>query len=327
MSSMHAHGHDHAHGLGERLRADRRRLGFALTLIVAFMAVEVVAGVLADSLALLADAGHMLTDAASLALALAAVWLAGTAATPQRSFGLRRAEILAALANGVALVAIAVWIAFEAVSRLRDPSEPLGGWMLAVGLLGLVVNVAAASVMSGGRAGSLNIRAAYLHVLADLAGSVGVVIAGAVVLLTGWRYADPVAALAIAGLVLASAWSVLRESVGVLLESTPRGIDAVEVGRALAGHDGVREVHDLHIWTITSGFPAMSAHVLVDRGADCHRLRRELEAVLAERFGLTHTTLQVDHIGEHSQPVALGEPFTRSGSVPGGDGSVVAGGD
>ena len=307
--------HTHSHGVGERLQADRRRLALALMLIAGFMVVEVVAGLLADSLALLADAGHMLTDAGSLALALAAAWLAATPATPQRSFGLRRAEILAALANGVALVAIAIWICVEALSRFRDPPEPLGGWMLAVGLLGLVVNLGAAGVMAGGRGGSMNLQAAYRHVLADLAGSVGVVVAGVLVLTTGWRYADPAVALAIAGLVLASAWAVLRDSVGVLLESTPRGVDAQEVGRALATHGGVREVHDLHIWTITSGFPALSAHVLVDPGADCHGLRRELEAVLADRFGLRHTTLQVDHVGEHGSPVAIGEPFRREGPL------------
>ncbi|MFN2471299.1 MAG: cation diffusion facilitator family transporter [Gaiellaceae bacterium] len=311
MALVHAHAHDH----GERLRGDRRRLGLALALVVSFMGVEVVAGVLADSLALLADAGHMLADAASLAVALGAAWMAASPATPQRSFGLRRTEILAALANGVALVAIAVWIFLEAVGRLDDPPEPLGGWMVAVGSLGLVVNLAAAAVMAGGRARSLNIQAAYRHVLTDLAGSVGVVAAGAIVLATGWRYADPLVAIAIALLVLASSWGVLRDSVGVLLEATPRGVDATAVGRAMAAHAAVREVHDLHIWTITSGFPALSAHVLVDPGADCHAVRRDLEGELEARFSLTHTTLQVDHSGAPTAPVALGEPYRREGPL------------
>jgi cobalt-zinc-cadmium efflux system protein len=303
---MH-HGHDH----GERLEADRRRLGIALLLILGFMVVEVVGGLVANSLSLLADAGHMVTDAASLALALVAAWLAATPATPQRSFGLRRAEILAALVNGVLLLVIAVWIAIEAIGRLDNPQETLGGWMLAVGVLGLVVNIAAAAVTAGGRHGSMNVRAAYRHVIADLLGSVGVIVAGAIVLTTGWRYADPIVALAIAVLIAGSSWSILRDSVGVLLEETPRDIDAESVGRAMVGHTGVHEVHDLHIWTITSGFPALSAHVLVDPGADCHAVRRELEHVLAERFSLTHTTLQVEHAGSASGPVPIGEPFRR----------------
>ena len=305
----------HAHDHGERLRGDRRRLAGALALIAGFTAFEVVAGLVANSLAVLADAGHMVTDAASLSLALVAAWLAASPATPQRSFGLRRAEILAALANGVALVLISIWIVVAAVRRLGDPPETLGGWMLAVGALGLVVNVAAAAVTAGGRHGSLNVRAAYRHVLADLLGSVGVVVAAMIVLTTGWRYADPLVALAIAVLIVGSAWSVVRDSVRVLLEATPRGIDADAVGRALAGHAGVHEVHDLHIWTITSGFPALSAHVLVDPGADCHAVRRELEGVLAERFSLTHTTLQVEHAGSASSPVSIGEPFRREGPL------------
>jgi cobalt-zinc-cadmium efflux system protein len=301
----------HVHDHGERLEADRRRLGIALVLILGFMAVEVVGGLVSNSLSLLADAGHMVTDAASLGLALGAAWLAATPATPQRSFGLRRAEILAALANGVALLVIAGWIGIAAVQRLDDPPETLGGWMVAVGVLGLVVNVAAAAVTAGGRHGSLNVRAAYRHVLADLLGSAGVIAAGVIVLTTGWRYADPLVALAIAVLIALSSWSILRESVGVLLEETPRDIDASAVGRAMVGHAGVREVHDLHIWTITSGFAALSAHVLVDPGADCHAVRRELEHVLAERFSLTHTTLQVEHAGGPADRVVLGEPFRR----------------
>jgi cobalt-zinc-cadmium efflux system protein len=281
----------HDHGA----RGDRRALASALVLVAAFVGLEVVAGVLADSLALLADAGHMLSDTGSLALALFAAWIAQRPATPERSFGYRRAEILAALANGVALVAVAVWIFVEAGRRLADPQKPLGGWILAVGAVGLVVNVAAAWILHRRDSESLNVRAALRHVLADLAGSLGVVAAGAVVLGTGWTYADPVAGLLIGLLVLASSWTILRESIGILLEGAPRGLDAEAVGHAMAAHPGVREVHDLHVWTITSGFPALSAHVLVDAGADCHALRLQLERALHDRFGLEHTTLQVEH--------------------------------
>jgi cobalt-zinc-cadmium efflux system protein len=288
------HSHDHEHS---RLRADRRALGFALALISCFLVVEVVAGVLADSLALLADAGHMLADAGSLALALFAAWLAGRPPTLQRSFGYRRAEILAALANGVALVVVAVWIVVEAVGRLSDPPEVAGGWVLAVGAVGLVVNLAAAGVLHRAGSHSLNVRAALTHILADLLGSVGVIVAGIVVLTTGWELADPVVAMLIAVLIVVSAWRLLRESVSILLEATPADMSAEEVGRAMLGVPQVVQVHDLHVWTITSGFPALSAHVLVEPGADCHAIRRQIEIVLSERFELAHTTLQVDHAG------------------------------
>ena len=213
----------------------------------------------------------------------------------QRSFGFHRAEILAALANGVLLVAIAVWIFVEAIDRFRDPGDPLGGWMLLVGVVGLGVNVLAAWLLIRSGGDSLNVRAATRHVLADLLGSAGVILAALIVLTTGWVKADPAVSVLIGILVLASSWSVLRESVGILLESTPPGIDAEEVGHAMVSLQGVREVHDLHIWTITSGFPALSAHVLVDQGADCHGLRAELERLLHDRYALDHTTLQVEH--------------------------------
>jgi cobalt-zinc-cadmium efflux system protein len=289
---VHRHGHDLP-----RLRADRRALAAALGLVACFTVVEVVVGLLADSLAVLADAGHMLSDAASLVLALFAAWLAGRPATPQRSFGYRRAEILAALANGVLLVVVAVWIVIEAVGRLSDPPEVAGGWVLVVGAVGLVVNLAAAGVLHKAGSASLNVRGALLHVLADLLGSVGVIVAGILVLTTGWELADPLVAMLIAVLIVVSAWRLLRESVSILLEATPAGMSAEEVGRAMLGVPHVVQVHDLHVWTITSGFPALSAHVLVEPGADCHAIRRRIETVLGERFELGHTTLQVDHAG------------------------------
>lgn len=299
------------HRQEHRLAGDRRALAGALALILVFAVVEVVAGYLAGSLALLADAGHMLSDAGSLGLALFAAWLGSRPATPDRSFGYRRAEILAALANGAALVAVAIWIVVEAVQRLRDPLEPSGGWVLAVGVAGLALNVGAARLLHRRGSGSLNVQGALRHVLADALGSVGVIAAGAIVLLTGWRYADPLVAVGIAGLVLASSWTLLRDSVGILLESAPRELDAEDVGRAMIDVEDVSEVHDLHVWTITSGFPSLSAHVLVAPDADCHAKRRELERLLAERFGLTHTTLQVDHAPSHSQRVELGEAAPR----------------
>jgi cobalt-zinc-cadmium efflux system protein len=283
--------HDHDHARAE----SRRALAVALVLTASYTAVEVVGGVFAGSLALLADAVHMLSDNVSLALALVAAWLATKPATAERTFGYKRAEVLAALANGVLLVALAIWIFVEAAIRLRDPGDPLGGWMLAIALVGVAVNVAAGLVLSGARRGSLNAEAAFRHVFADLLGSLGVVVAAVVILATDWVRADPIVSIVIALLVLASAWSILRDSTAILLEATPRGIDAEELGRRVASAPGVVEVHDLHVWTITSGFPALSAHVLVRPGEDCHARRRELEQLLRDEFGIEHTTLQVDH--------------------------------
>jgi cobalt-zinc-cadmium efflux system protein len=287
-----AHDHDDA-------RVDSRRaLAVALALTAAYTVVEVVGGIAAGSLALLADAVHMLSDNVAIALALVAVWLAGKPATPERTYGYKRAEVLAALANGALLVALAIWIFVEAVMRIRDPGDPLGGWMLAIALLGLAVNLAAGYVLSRARRGSLNVEAAFRHVFADVLGSIGVAVAAVVILTTGWVQADPVVSIVIGVLVLASAWSILRDSTEILLESTPRGLDVDALGRRLAGAPGVVEVHDLHVWTITSGFTALSAHVLVRPGEDCHGRRRALERLLHDEFGIEHTTLQVDHAAD-----------------------------
>jgi cobalt-zinc-cadmium efflux system protein len=297
----------HAHE--QRLVGDRRRLAAALALIGGFTVFELVVGLFADSLAVLADAAHMLSDAGALGLALVAAWIAGRPVSTERTFGSARAEILAAFANGVTLVVLALFIVVAAVNRLFNPPDPIGGWVLAAGAAGIVVNLAAAAVLRG--RSSLNLRAANRHVLADLLGSIGVVIAGVVLLATGWVYADPLVSLAIAALVLASSWSVLRDSVSILLEGTPPGMDAGEIGGAMASVPGVQEVHDLHVWTITSGFPSLSAHVLVPEGDDCHAVRRRLEEMLGERFGLTHTTLQVEHAVERDRPLSLGPPTRR----------------
>jgi cobalt-zinc-cadmium efflux system protein len=299
--------HHHRHGL-ERTRS-RRALGAVLALTATYTVVELVGGLATGSLALLADAGHMLGDTATIALALFASWLAARPATAQRSFGYRRAEILAALANGVALVVVAIWVFVEAVDRFSNPPQILAGWVLVVAVIGLLVNLLSAGILARAADERLDVRAAYTHVLADLAASAGVIAAALVVLATGWRYADPLAGLAIGLLVLASSWTILRDSVSILLESTPAGMDAGDVGRRMADVDGVVEVHDLHIWTITSGFPALSAHVLVRADDDCHARRRELETILADEFGLRHTTLQVEHATEQ-HPVQI-KPLRR----------------
>ena len=289
--------HEHEHGAGGA--GSRRALAIVLVLTAGFTAVEIVGGLLTGSLALLADAGHMLSDNLSLGLALFAAWLAQRPATPNKSFGYRRAEILAALANGVTLVVVSIWVFVEAYSRLREPTEVLGGPMLVVAALGLLVNAAGATILyrSGGE--SLNVQGAMRHVFADALGSVGAIVAAAVIILTGWRYADPLTSVAIGILILASSWKLLRDSTNILLEATPLNLNAAEVGRKMASADGITEVHDLHIWTITSGFPALSAHVLVGHREDCHARRRELEDLLAHEYGVSHTTLQVDHISDH----------------------------
>jgi cobalt-zinc-cadmium efflux system protein len=308
----HGHGHDHAHGV-----SSRRALALALGITATYTIVEVVGGLLTGSLALLADAAHMLSDNVSIALALLAVWLAARPATPERTFGYKRAEILAALANGVTLVAVSIWIFVEAAQRFRDPPDVLGGWMLAVGVVGLAVNVAAGAVLLRARRESLNVEAAFRHVVADLAGSVGVIVAAVTILATGWLEVDAVVGVVIGLLVLASSWTILRDSTRILLEATPRGVDAGAIGKRMAESPGVREVHDLHVWTITSGFPALSAHVLVGPGEDCHARRRELEELLGTAFGIEHTTLQVDHVGDGTGLVPFGDVRPRSRRVGG----------
>lgn len=289
----HDHGHAHSHGGGDR-RRDARALVVVLCLTGGFAVAEVVGGIVAGSIALVADAAHMLSDSASIALALGALWLAARPATSRMSFGWRRAEILAALINGVTLVAIGLWVIVEAASRIGDDPEVRGLPTLVVGLIGLAVNVAGAAILwrSGGE--SLNVRAALLHVLADLLGSIGVIVAATVILTTGWTPIDPILGVVIGLMVLVGSWRVLRESAAVLLEATPTGVDGDLVGRRMAAVPGVQEVHDLHIWTITSGFPALAAHVTVAPGEDCQARRVELATMLLRDFGIAHTTLQVE---------------------------------
>jgi cobalt-zinc-cadmium efflux system protein len=291
----HHHHHGHAHGHGPSADADRRKLGLAFAIIAGFMVVEVVAGLVASSVALLSDAAHMLTDAGAIGLALVAARLAARPAEGEFTFGLRRAEVLSAQINGAALLVLAAVLGYEAIGRLFDPPDVEGGIVIAVGVLGALVNAAAAFVLASAERQSINVRGAMQHVLADLYGSGAAVVAGLVVVLAGFTRADPLAALVVVALMLRSAWGLLRDSGRVLLEAAPEGMDVEAIGRALAAEPGVREVHDLHLWEVTSGFPSLAAHIVVRHDADCHGTRERLERLLGERFGLEHTTLQVEH--------------------------------
>jgi cobalt-zinc-cadmium efflux system protein len=295
---MHAHGHN----------GDRRLLAGALLLIAGLMAGELVAGILAGSLALLADAGHLISDVAALGFALVAAAMASRPAQGRWTYGFRRLEILSAQVNGLALALVGIWIVYGAIRRLVSPSDVHGGIVLVVALAGILVNLAATALLSRASRESLNVRGAFLHVATDLVAFAGTAAAGGLVLATGWDRFDPIAGLVVALLMFWAAFGLLRESTRIFLEVSPPNIDPEEVGRAIVAEPQVVEVHDLHVWTLTSGFPVVSAHVLVDAGADCHGLRRELDAMLAERFGLDHSTLQVEHA---SGPVQLGPSFPR----------------
>ncbi len=297
---MSHHHHHHAP------TGDSRRLGAALGLILGFMAVEVVAGILADSLALLSDAAHMLTDAGAIALALVAARLAARPAAGGFTFGLKRAEILSAQVNGATLVALAVVIFAEGVRRLIDPPSVDGVPVLVVALAGIAVNLAATWVLAGAERRSLNVEGAFQHVLTDLFAFIATAIAGVVIIVTGFGRADGIAALLVAALMLRSGWGLLRDSGRVLLEAAPRGVDPEEIGRALAAEHHVVEVHDLHVWEVTSGMTSLSAHVTVRAGCDTQSHRRQLAELLRERFGIDHTTLQVEE--RHEGPLEI-EPL------------------
>jgi len=288
---VHEHGHGHTHGGG----ADARRLTVALALIVAFMVGEVVVGVLAHSLALLSDAAHMLTDAGALVMSLVVLRLAAQPARGNRTFGLRRSEILSAQANGAALLVLAGLIVYGAVRRLVSPPAANGWAILVVALVGIGVNFLATWQLSGANRLSLNIEGSFQHVLNDLFAFIATAVAGALIIVTGWVRADAVAALFVAALMLWASWRLLRDSGRVLLDIAPAGLPVHEIGTAMASQASVVEVHDLHVWEVTTEFPTLSAHVLVEPGADCHGIRGELEQLLRQRFGLEHTTLQVEH--------------------------------
>jgi cobalt-zinc-cadmium efflux system protein len=286
------HGHDH----GRTTAAARSRgaLVTTLGLTVAFMLVEFAAGLWTGSLALVADAGHMLTDAGALALALFASWVAARPPTPAKSYGYYRAEILAALVNAVVLLAVAGVVLYEAWRRILTPSAVLGVPMAAVAAAGLAVNVTGAWLLHRGARESLNVRAAYLEVVSDALSSLAVLVAAGVVIITGVTLADPLASAAIALLIVPRTWRLLRQAVNVLLEGTPAHLELTEIEAAMTQVAGVRRVHDLHVWTLTSGREAMSAHVVVADVRESERLLEALHALLHARFGIDHTTIQLE---------------------------------
>lgn len=295
MSHSHA-GHSHAgHSHSASADADRGKLWIALALILGFMAAEVVAGILANSLALLSDAAHMLTDAAAIALSLAALRLSRRPAGGAMTFGLKRVEILSAQVNGITLLVLAALIAYEAIRRLFDPPGVDGGLVLVVALAGIAVNLAATAVLAKANRRSLNVEGSFQHLLTDLYAFVGTAIAAAVILLTGFDRADPIASLLVAGLMLRSSYVLLRESGRIFLEASPKGLDPEGIGRRMAEQPGVVEVHDLHVWEVTSEFPALAAHVTVKAEADSYLTRLALADLLEREFDIHHTTLQVEH--------------------------------
>ena len=300
---MAGHGHHHA--------ADRWRLAGALALIAGLLVAEVAVGIVAGSLALLADAGHMLTDAAALALALVAAGVATRPPGGRWTFGFRRVEILAALANGTTLALVGIWIVYAAVRRLVSPADVHGGLVLVLAGAGIAVNLAAAALLLRPSRESLNVRGAFLHVATDVAAFAGTAVAGALILVTGWDRFDPLASLAVAALIFWSSANLLRESSRILLDISPGEMPPEEVADAMLAVPDVVEVHDLHVWTVGSGFPSLSAHVLVRPEGDCHDARRALAEMLSQRFGLEHTTLQVEH-ARQQRSVGTELPLARS---------------
>lgn len=295
--STHAHegahegvegGHDHARD------ADRKTLLFVIALTGTFMVAEVVGGILSNSLALLADAGHMLTDVGALALSLFAIRFASRPATPEKTYGYKRAEILAALANGAVLIILSIYIFIEAWHRFAEPVAVKGGLMLAVAGAGLLVNVVAAYLLHRSAGESLNVRGAYLHVLGDLLGSVGAIAAAIVIMTTGWYPADPIISVLVGALILWSSFKLVRESVEVLLEAVPAHLDVEEIRASIGRIDGVTEVHDLHVWTVTSGYFAMSGHAVVRDARRHEAVLHEIHARMHDRFGIDHVTVQLE---------------------------------
>jgi cobalt-zinc-cadmium efflux system protein len=303
MSGEHGRG-VHLHG---GRQADQRALAVALALVLAFMIAEVLAGILASSLALLSDAAHMLTDAVALALSLTAARLAARPAAGSMTYGLGRAEIFSAQVNGLTLLILAAVIVYGAIGRLVSPPHVEAVTVLIVALAGVAVNLVAARVLAGGGAErrSLAVEGSYQHILTDLYGFAATAAAAVVILATGFSRADPIAALVIAAVMLYAAFGLLKASGRVFMEASPAGLNPDEIGALLAKQPGVVQVHDLHVWEVTSGFPALSAHVVVQAGDDCHERRRALQRVLEERFDLHHVTLQVDHEAASQAPLQI----------------------
>ncbi|CAE6771244.1 cation diffusion facilitator family transporter [Nitrospira defluvii] len=277
----------------ESRSVQQKNLRRVLLLTGVFMVVEVIAGLFTGSLALLADAGHMLTDVAALSLSAFALWMAGKPSTPENTYGYHRAEILAAVVNAVVLLLLATWILYEAYDRFGEPSQVLGLPMLLVGLVGLAVNLASLKLLDGHADESVNVRSAYLEVMSDAISSLGVMLGGAIIWTTGWVLIDPLLSVGISLFIAWRTWALLSQAVHVLMEGVPTGVDAREVGRAMAGVPGVKGVHDLHIWTITTGLDALSSHVVVSVREDQDAVLQRLQQLLAEQFGIEHVTLQI----------------------------------
>ena len=302
----HAHGHDHSHALSAD--ADRRYLTVALVLILGFMAFEVVIGIVAHSLALISDAGHMLTDAGALILSLLVIRLVQRPSGEDLTYGMRRAEVLSGQANGAVLLVLGVLVSYEAISRLIHPPQVSGVLVTVVAGIGIVVNIIAAWVLAKANRESLNVEGSFQHILTDLYAFIGTFIAGAVIIMTGFDRADAIASLAVAALMIRSGYVLQRKSIRVLLESAPEATAPSEVGWAMARTPQVSQVHDLHLWELTPGTPILTAHVLVAKGADCHAIRRSLEELLREKFRIAHTTLQVDHAQDQLLSITRRQP-------------------
>jgi cobalt-zinc-cadmium efflux system protein len=281
----------------------------ALAINLAMLVAAVVGGIVTGSLALLADAGHVVSDVGAIALGLAAAGLAARPGAARRTFGYERSEVIAALANGVALVVIAVLIVVAAISRLEDPPSVEAGGVLAIGVFGLAGNAAAAWVLARGDRSDINLEGVLRHAAADALGSLAVVVSSIVILASDWTAADPIASLAIAVLIAASSVRLIREPLDVLMEAAPEGVDPDELGRAICETDGVVSVHELHVWTVTSGFDALAAHVVVGEAGDRDRARREVEYLLRDRFGIEHTTLQMEEEGREGELLDVQMPL------------------
>jgi cobalt-zinc-cadmium efflux system protein len=295
MSDAHAHDHHHDHSHGVARDADRRYLIIALLLLLAFMGVEVGVGILAHSLALISDAGHMLTDVGSIALALVAMRLASRPASGSYTFGLKRAEILSAQANGLTLLLLSIWFIVEAIQRLINPPIVQGVLVTVVAVVGIGVNVLAVWVMSKANRQSLNVEGSFQHILTDLYAFIATAIAGAIIWWSGWNRVDAIAALVVAGLMMKAGIELVRASGRIFLEAAPQGLDPATISAAIRAVPAVTRLDDLHVWEVTSGMPALSAHVFVSHEIDCHDVRRTIEAMLHDRFAILHTTLQTDH--------------------------------
>ncbi len=292
MHHSHAHGHGaHAHLPGRQ--ANRSRMAVAFGINVAMVVAAVAGAIVFHSVALFAEAGHVLSDVGAIALGLFAAAMASRPAKGQRTFGFYRTEILAALANGVLLVAVAVFVLVEAVMRLSNPSHVHGLGVLAIGAVELVGNLIATLALAGGDRKDINLEAVLRHSAADVLGALAVLVSGAIVFATGWNRVDPITGILLSALIFAGSWRLIAEPMNVLMEAAPSGVDVQQVGTAMVSVEGVREVHDLHVWTVTSGFPALAAHVRTDPGRDPDEVRHALEHELSERFGIEHTTLQV----------------------------------